>query len=215
MVGSLYTSIQSRRGGTTFGKFCRTGKTSFGWVKLRMSTRTGWVRGWARRRVILVVDCSSLMWVSALFFLLLRENRWSWRWIALVGRSRSVRVRIMACSMDGRSSKLATHGRGTFRNLSQLFHFLQLLLTLILTPRTLPEQIDIIEGVHTTTQNTQSFHTGPNCTMQKDGFSNTFTSSSPLFPLCLRAMRLISSPRWNSDIRSRQPQVHLRCLRSG
>ncbi|GAA5871752.1 hypothetical protein JCM1840_003990 [Sporobolomyces johnsonii] len=41
-------------------------------------------------------------------------------------------------------------------------------------------EIDIIEGVHTTTQNTQSFHTGTGCYQGTAGFTNTYTLSGDL-----------------------------------
>ncbi|GAA5953340.1 hypothetical protein JCM21900_001821 [Sporobolomyces salmonicolor] len=41
-------------------------------------------------------------------------------------------------------------------------------------------EIDIIEGVHTTTQNTQSLHTGTGCYQGTSGFTNTYTLSGDL-----------------------------------
>ncbi|GAA5964920.1 hypothetical protein JCM3765_004109 [Sporobolomyces pararoseus] len=45
-------------------------------------------------------------------------------------------------------------------------------------------EIDVIEGVHMTTKNTQSFHTGYNCSIQKTGFTNSFTLHSDLQTNC-------------------------------
>ncbi|GAA6060512.1 hypothetical protein JCM10212_005593 [Sporobolomyces blumeae] len=55
-------------------------------------------------------------------------------------------------------------------------------------------EIDIIEGVHMTTKNTQSFHTGPNCTMQSTGFTNTFTLDSDLKYNCTLATEVLFCP---------------------
>ncbi|GAA5934511.1 uncharacterized protein JCM15063_004597 [Sporobolomyces koalae] len=45
-------------------------------------------------------------------------------------------------------------------------------------------EIDVIEGVHATTKNTQSYHTSTGCIMQKSGFTNSLTREllSPLWP---------------------------------